>query len=123
MSSQNTIQRNVTSKDKHKYWDVSTRSKKVSNETRKIVKEARILNLSDPDDNANSELHSNNLPEGARLLASGTSFADFDIESLSQKQPNVIFVSHPKVRNMSLFARYIHELYLNLQMYYFITGT
>jgi hypothetical protein len=63
-----------------------------------IVREAKIISLSNPDDDANSRLHHGTLPEGTCLLAIGTKLEEFDIEKLQKEQPNVIFVSHPKVQ-------------------------
>lgn len=62
-----------------------------------IVRKAKIISLSNPDDDANSRLHHGTLPEGTSLLAIGTKLKEFDIEKLQKEQPNVIFVSHPKV--------------------------
>jgi hypothetical protein len=62
-----------------------------------IVRKAKIISLSDPDDDANSRLHHGALPEGTCLLAIGTKLEEFDIETLQKEEPNVIFVSHPKV--------------------------
>ena len=62
----------------------------------KIVHEARIISLSDPDDPNNTPLK--DLPDSARLVAVGSSLADFDLEKLKIEKPNVIFVSHPASR-------------------------
>lgn len=102
-----------TAENAPKYWDRALRRKTSPNqdgeeeqeqEQRTVLKEARILSLSDPNDDANKALHSGELPEGATLLAVGTSFEEFDIESLKAQKPNVIFVSHPLVRFHSIEA-------------------
>lgn len=76
-----------------KYWNQSNRR----NYQTAITREAKIISLSSPDDDANSRLHHGSLPEGATLLAIGTKLDDFDLDELTKAQPNVIFVSHPKV--------------------------
>jgi phosphoglycerate dehydrogenase-like enzyme len=76
-----------------KYW-----GKLGIEEDKPIIREARILSLSDPHDDANSALHQGELPIGARLLAVGTTMEEFDIERLRQEKPNVIFCSHPRAR-------------------------
>jgi phosphoglycerate dehydrogenase-like enzyme len=67
-------------------------------EDKPIIREAKIVSLSDPDDDANSALHKRELPIGARLLQIGTKFDDFDMEALKREEPNVIFCSHPLAR-------------------------
>lgn len=76
-----------------RYWGTG-----LLNNASPIQREARIVSLSDPHDDANSALHAGELPEGAKLLAIGTSFDEFDIESLKEQEPNVLFVSHPMAR-------------------------
>lgn len=62
-----------------------------------IVQEARILSLSDVNDDANKALHNSSgegkygLPEGSRLVGIGTTLEDFD--AYRDSQPNVLFVS------------------------------
>ena len=73
-----------------------------------IVKQARILSLSNSEDPANAALHKGNLPEGSKLLAIGTKIEEFDLESLKKEEPNAIFVSHPKVRKSTRFAPALH---------------
>lgn len=64
-----------------------------------IVKEARILALCDPSDPNNEPLYDGPLPRGATLLKVGTTLGDFtDDPSVGERNPNVIFVSHPKAR-------------------------
>lgn len=72
-----------------------------------IQREAKILNLSGPDDEANSALFEN-LPYGAQILKTGTKLVDF--EDIGVNEPNVVFVSPscPKARKQLplLLARY-----------------
>lgn len=69
-----------------------------------IVKEARIFALCDPNDANNEPLCSGPLPDGCTLLGVGSSLADFLREdgSISGREPNVIFVSHPRSRETLL---------------------
>lgn len=55
-----------------------------------IKVEAKILSLSETDDDANVSLHTGELPVGASLLEIGTSVEDF---SAIKQNPNVLFVS------------------------------
>ena len=69
-----------------------------------ILHPARILSLADPDDPNNTPLHVDPLPEGATLLAVGTSLEQLStatattIEQLKAAEPNVLFVSYSKAR-------------------------
>ena len=64
--------------------------------------------MADPDDPNNTPLHIDPLPEGATLLAVGTSLEQFStttstttaptIEELKAAEPNVLFVSYSKAR-------------------------
>jgi len=72
-----------------------------------ILQPARILSLADPNDPNNTPLHVDPLPEGATLLAVGTSLEQFSttttdatttIEQLKAAEPNVLFVSYSKAR-------------------------
>ena len=65
-------------------------------QTLPLVKEAKILSLSDPLDDANSALQS--LPHGAEVVAVGSDLTDFDMDYLNDVGVNVIFVSHSKAR-------------------------
>jgi len=97
----------------YKYWNREEHARKgrydylikVSPES--IVKEAKILNLSDPDDEANEALF-DRLPFGATILKTGTKLTDF--EDIGSQEPNVVFVSPscPKVRKQLplVLARY-----------------
>lgn len=80
------------------YWNRET-GKPSSNIKGKIMREARILALCDPDDAYNEPLYGGTLPDGAILLKIGTSLEDFDVQSIVDQKPNVIFVSHPKARD------------------------
>ena len=96
----------------YKYWNREEYARKgrydylikVSPES--IVKEAKILNLSDPDDEANEAL--DRLPFGSTILKTGTKLTDF--EDIADQEPNVVFVSPscPKARKQLplLLARY-----------------
>ncbi len=88
----------------YKYWNREEYARKgrydylikVSPES--IVKEAKILNLSDPNDDANGALFENNLPFGSSIVKTGMKLSDFD--DVRDQSPNVIFVSPscPKAR-------------------------
>lgn len=72
-----------TEKEKFKYLlEISPESMK---------KEARILSLCGPDDNANQALHRGPLPMGSKVLGIGESLEDFD--QYRSAKPNVLFVS------------------------------
>jgi len=62
-----------------------------------FVKTAKIINLSDPFDDANSSLH--NLPYGdsAQIISSGLE-SHHNLDLLHSQNANVIFVSHPLAR-------------------------
>mmetsp|Transcript_30583 Transcript_30583/g.45579 ORF Transcript_30583/g.45579 Transcript_30583/m.45579 type:complete len:214 (-) Transcript_30583:601-1242(-) len=66
----------------------------------KIIKQARIICLSDPEDANNNALYKGDdeLPAEAKVLAVGSTIEQFDIEMLKAANPNVIFVSHPNSR-------------------------
>lgn len=87
---------NMTS-SKPNYWNRET-SQPTSQHEGAITKEARILALCDPNDAYNKPLYNGPLPDGSKLLAIGSTLADFDNESIIDQNPNVIFVSHPKAR-------------------------
>ena len=78
------------------YWNRET-SKHGEGYSGKVIKEAKIVCLSDPDDKDNEPLYrgGDKLPEGSSVLAVGTALEDFDLEALKEAQPNVVFVSHP----------------------------
>lgn len=87
----------------YKYWNREEYARKgrydylikVSPES--IVREAKILNLSDPNDDANEALD-HNLPFGSSIVKTGTKLSDFD--DVRDQEPNVVFVSPscPKAR-------------------------
>ncbi len=96
----------------YKYWNREEYAKKgrydylIKISPESITQEAKILNLSDPNDDANEALF-DSLPFGAKVLCSGTTLADFDdyrpggSRFMSEHEtPNVIFVSPscPKAR-------------------------
>lgn len=72
-------------------------------ETKPIIREARIISLSDIHDPANKALNEavkdpSKLPMGASLLAIGGKVKEFDLETLKQQKPNVVFVSQSNAR-------------------------
>lgn len=79
------------------YWNRET-SQPTSSFEGAITKEARILALCDPSDAYNKPLYDGPLPKGSKLLAVGSTLADFDQDSIIDQDPNVIFVSHPNAR-------------------------
>jgi len=101
----------------YKYWnreDYATSRKKgrydylIKISPESIVREAKILNLSDPDDVANSCLN-DNLPFGSSIIATGKKLSDFESllpqysggdDAAEFVKPNVVFVSPscPKAR-------------------------
>lgn len=78
------------------FWNREESTPRCFSPDKPIVKQARILSLSNSEDPANAALHKGNLPEGSKLLAIGTKLEEFDLESLKKEEPNAIFVSHPK---------------------------
>jgi phosphoglycerate dehydrogenase-like enzyme len=80
---------------KYKYWNREEYTRKgrydylIKISPESIVKEAKIISLSDVNDEANEAL-STSLPFGSKLLQTGTSLDDF--QHLDEK-PNVVFVS------------------------------
>ena len=89
----------VHNMDSPAYWNREN-SKHGEGYSGEIIKEARIVCLSDPDDKDNQALYEggDNLPEGSSVLAVGATLDDFDLAALKEAQPNVVFVSHPKAR-------------------------
>lgn len=79
-----------------RYWGQNKGG--IIDDEKPIIREAKIVSLSDPHDDANSALHNGELPAGARLLQIGTKFDEFDIDALQKEEPNVIFCSHPLSR-------------------------
>lgn len=80
------------------YWNREDSPKLAYDVSLPIAQPARILSLSDPEAAENAALHQQPLPEGAELLAVGTSLSDFNLEQLRQQQPNVVFVSYGGAR-------------------------
>lgn len=78
------------------YWNRETG--KPSQRRGPVVREARILALCDPDDVHNEPLYAGPLPDGATLVQVGTSLDDFAAASVADREPNVVFVSHPAAR-------------------------
>lgn len=89
----------------YKYWNREEYSRKgrydylIKISPESITKEANILSLSDPNDDANVCLNES-LPFGSRLIGTGTTLKDFD--KFCDEKPNVLFVSPscPKARNV-----------------------
>ena len=77
-----------------RYWNKSS----VPDNAGPIQRQAKIVSLSDPNDDANSALHHGELPDGVKLLAVGSTVEDFDVPALKEEAPNVIFVSHAMAR-------------------------
>jgi len=63
-----------------------------------VVKEARIISLTDSSDDANNPINTGSLPKGSKVLAIGGSVEELDVNMLREKEANVVFVSHPKAR-------------------------
>jgi len=77
----------------YRYWnrEESEHGKFSAIKTEDIVRTAKIISLTGPNDDANSSLHNGPLPNGATLLGIGGSLEDFDVEKLKTEKPNVIF--------------------------------
>jgi phosphoglycerate dehydrogenase-like enzyme len=78
------------------YWNreefAADQARSIQKDSNKpVVKEARIVSLAQINDFSNTPLDA--LPEGAKLLAVGSTLEEFDMISLKQQKPNVIFVS------------------------------
>ena len=58
-----------------------------------IQKEARIICLASDDDEASAPLTQGLLPFGSKLLKSGATPDAFDLDSIKEQKPNVLFVS------------------------------
>ena len=80
----------------YKYWNREESKKDVYKKYLEISpwsvkREARILSLSDPNDDANAALHDGELPYSSRLLGVGTTVAE--LQTYEKDKPNVLFVS------------------------------
>jgi phosphoglycerate dehydrogenase-like enzyme len=82
------------------FWNRVTSTERDFDQNAPIVKEAKIISLTDVKDKANGALNDAGdcLPEGSQLLAVGGSMQDFDVERLRESGANVVFVSHPNSR-------------------------
>jgi len=91
------------------YWNRETSKPGQYLVSSPIIKEAKIICLSDPNDGSNSMIYSYDaeqgkcvsspcLPQGVEVIAVGTQIDDFDVEKLKGEKPNVIFCSHAKAR-------------------------
>jgi phosphoglycerate dehydrogenase-like enzyme len=87
--------------DQNFFWNREISSKLAYDANTPIVKEAKIVSLSDVNDPSNGPLNNptDSLPQGSRLLAVGGSIEDFDVEMLKREGANAIFVSHPLARD------------------------
>ena len=93
------------------FWNRETSPKKDFDENAPIIKEARIISLtdsSDPDNDPVNKAGDKLLPTGSELLAVGGSIEEFDLNMLREKGANVIFVSHPKSRDV--LAKLVEEI-------------
>eukprot|EP00980_Cylindrotheca_fusiformis_P006104 scaffold1312_cov122-Cylindrotheca_fusiformis.AAC.3 len=89
----------TTTRNMSQFWNREESAPKSYDSNKPIIKQAKIISLSAKDDPANVMLHkSSSLPDGASLLAIGTTLEEFDMVQLMEEKPNVIFVSHPKAR-------------------------
>jgi phosphoglycerate dehydrogenase-like enzyme len=78
------------------YWNREMSTKSSFDSSSPITQEARIIVITDPNDDANERLISStdsSLPEGATVVAFGCLPTDFHIESLKSLKPNVIYTS------------------------------
>ncbi|CAJ1933366.1 unnamed protein product [Cylindrotheca closterium] len=80
------------------FWNREDSAKQNFDMTKAVIKQAKILSLSDANDPANDPVHKGDLPEGCSLLKIGSKIEDFDIPALQKEEPNVLFVSHPLSR-------------------------
>ena len=79
------------------YWNRETSARQYSS-SEPITREARIICIGNPNDEANQPVYKGNLPEGAKVLAVGFQQSDFDMKMLKEQKANVIFTSHPQAR-------------------------
>lgn len=100
----------ATASDQNLFWNREVSNKLEYDANSPVVKEAKIISLSDVNDPSNGPLNdvAASLPEGSRLLAVGGSIEDFDIEMLKREGANTIFVSHPMAREP--LARLLNEI-------------
>jgi phosphoglycerate dehydrogenase-like enzyme len=81
------------------FWNREESQRRSFSTSQRVVKQAKIISLSDPNDCANKPLNeAKELPAGAELLQIGSSMEDFDIDKLRKQGANTIFVSHPAAR-------------------------
>ena len=101
------------STDKAAFWNRERSIKRDFDADLPVIKQAKIISLTDVNDKANGLLlndsgGSKNLPAGAEIVAVGGSMNDFDLDMLREKGANVIFVSHPHSREP--LAKLLEEL-------------
>lgn len=80
------------------FWNREDSGRKQYNSSKPIIREARIVCISDPTDDSNSVLYKSKLPDNARVISIGCQVGDFDIQKLKNEKANVIFCSHAKAR-------------------------
>lgn len=80
------------------YWNREASTRKQYDSSKPVIKEARIVCISDPQDDSNSVLYKRDLPDKAKIVAIGIGIDDFDIDTLKKQNANVIFCSHAKAR-------------------------
>lgn len=80
------------------YWNREVSARKQYNSSKPVIKEAKIVCISDPNDDSNSLLYKGKLPDNAQIIAMGSEVSDFDIGKLKDEKANVIFCSHAKAR-------------------------
>jgi hypothetical protein len=83
----------------YKYWNREDSGEKgkysflIEMSPESVAREAKIISLSQADEEADGSLHFGTLPLGATLLGVGTSLTDFEHLRDSNDQPNVLFMS------------------------------
>eukprot|EP00956_Cyclotella_meneghiniana_P001435 scaffold1577_cov72-Cyclotella_meneghiniana.AAC.12 len=86
------------SSEEYKYWNREESKKGEASyvldmSPESIQKEARIICLASDDDEASAPLTQGLLPFGSKLLKSGATPDAFDLDSIKEQKPNVLFVS------------------------------
>jgi phosphoglycerate dehydrogenase-like enzyme len=80
------------------YWNREISARKQYDSSKPVIKEAKIVCISDPNDDSNSLLYKRKLPDNAKIIAMGSKVSDFDIDKLKDENANVIFCSHARAR-------------------------
>lgn len=92
------MQLNSSSTTTSNFWNRETSIRKQYPESKQPIKEARIICISDPQDDANKLLYNEENLEQSKVLAIGSTVEDFDFQRLNDQKANVIFCSHPAAR-------------------------